>query len=131
MEIERETVTQDPQTGNTEAVRTQEKVPSESAVSEHHAIKAGAYVWYVVGVLNVLIALRFVFLLLGAKNTGFTASLYQVTHPLIAPFAGIFSSPGSDTGYFDTASILAIAVYLLIAWGIVALIDISLRDREV
>ncbi|CAN5148036.1 hypothetical protein BH11PAT4_BH11PAT4_7170 [soil metagenome] len=129
MQIERETVTQDPRTGTTESVHTQEVIPSQAAVSEVKASKANAYVWYVVGVVNVLVLLRFVFLLLGAKNTGFTSVLYDVTSPLVAMFKGIFASPGSDTGYFDSASLLAIAMYSLVAWGIVSLIEISKRHK--
>jgi hypothetical protein len=129
MNIERQTVSQDPQTGTTESVHTREVIPSQAAVSEVQGDKANAYVWYVVGVINVLVLLRFVFLLLGAKNTGFTSLLYDVTRPLVAMFKGIFASPGSDTGYFDSASLLAIAVYSLIGWGIVSLIVISKKNK--
>lgn len=98
-------------------------------VSEKQANKANAYVWYVVGVIDVLVALRFIFFILGAKNTGFTSILYQVTYPFVALFKGIFPSPTSDTGYFDTAAVLAIIVYVLLGWGIVSLIDISKRNK--
>ncbi len=129
MEIERNIVHQNPQTGSSEATHTQEHVPSRAAVSEKQAIKADAYVWYVIGVIDVLLALRFVFLLLGAQNTGFTSILYQVSYPFVAMFKGIFPSPGNSTGYFDTSAILAVIVFLLLGWGIVSLIDITKRNR--
>lgn len=129
MEIERQTVVQDPQTGSTEAVHTVEQVPTKAAVEEVKANKANAYIWYVIGFINILVALRFIFLLLGARNTGFTSFLYQITSPLVAAFKGIFPSPSAETGYFDTASLLAIVVYVLIGWGIVSLIDISKRNK--
>ncbi len=129
MQIERETVSQDPQTGSTQAVHTKETVLSPGVQGERQAGRANAYIWYVVGVLNVLVAMRFIFLLLGAKNTGFVSYLYQVTSPLISMFKGIFASPGSDTGYFDSASLLAIAFYSLVGWGIVSLITISNREK--
>ncbi len=125
MEVERQTVVQDPVTGSTEAVHTIEQVPTKAAVQEVKANKANAYIWYVIGLINVLLALRFVFLLLGARNTGFTSFLYNITNPLMAPFKGIFASPAAETGYFDTASLLAMVVYALIGWGIVSLIEIG------
>ena len=131
MEIERNSVRQDPQTGSSEVVHTQEHVPSQAAVGETQANKADAYVWYVIGVIDVLLALRFAFLLLGAQNTGFASILYQVSYPFMALFKGIFPSPGSSTGYFDTAAVLAVIVYLLLGWGIVSLIDINKRNRAV
>ena len=131
MEIERETVSRDPLADRSEVVHTTQHVPSEAAVGDMQATRAGAYVWYIISIIDVLLALRFLFLLLGANNTGFASLLYQVSYPFMSLFKGIFPSPGSETGYFDTASVLAIVIYFLIGWGIVSLIDIGKRNKAV
>lgn len=127
MIIEREETQRDPHTGSVETVRTEEHTPSATTVERAGADRAEAYVWYVVGLIDVLLALRLLFLLLGANNTGFASILYQVTLPLMILYRGIFPAPGTETGYFDTASVLAIIVYSLIGWGIVSLIAINRR----
>ena len=129
MEIERQTVVQDPATGSREVVHTAEHIPSMGAVEEAQADRVDAYIWYIVALIEILLVLRTAFLLLGAKNTGFTSILYSVTYPLVALFKGIFPAPNSTTGYFETAAILAMVMYALIGWGIVSLIDISKRGK--
>lgn len=125
MEIEREVTHVDPVTGSQETVHTEQHVPSTAAVKEHKANQAGAIIAYIVGVIDVLLLIRIVFLLFGAKDTGFADLIYSITAPFVAIFKGIFGSPASDTGYFDTAALLAIIVYGLVGWGITALIDIG------
>ncbi|MCC2631512.1 MAG: rane protein of unknown function [Patescibacteria group bacterium] len=131
MEIQTEEVRQDPVTGSREVVRTQESTLSQAVVQDQAVEKTNAVVWYIVGVILVLLALRLLFLLLGAGNTGFTALIYTITAPLVAPFRGIFASPGVDTGYFDTAALLAMVIYPLIGWGISSLMDVSRRGKVV
>jgi hypothetical protein len=43
---------------------------------------------------------------------------------MVAPFTGIFGDTGSKTNTFETASLVAIVVYAVIAWGLVVLIRI-------
>ena len=88
------------------------------------------FVWFVVGVINALIALRFIFLLLGAnRDAGFVDFIYTVTSPLVAPFTGIFGEPMYGQLAFEWSSLLAIAIYSLIAWGIAKLATLT-RPRE-
>lgn len=129
MDIQTEEVRKDPLTGSKEVVRTTERVPSEAAVDAAEANRINSIIWYIAGLVNTLLALRILFLLFGAANTGFTSLLYSITAPLVAPFRGIFTSPGVETGYFDTAALLAMIIYSLLAWGIASLIDISRRNR--
>jgi uncharacterized protein YggT (Ycf19 family) len=94
------------------------------------AYKANSWISYVVGIVEALLALRVLFLLFGARDTGFAAMLYGITEPLVAPFRGIFAAPGVETGFFDTAAILAMVVYALLGWAIAALIDNTARTRR-
>ena len=84
------------------------------------------FVWFVVGVINTLIAIRFVLLLLGAnQSSGFVDFIYAVTSALVAPFTGIFGEPVFGSFVFEWSSLLAIAVYSLIAWGIAKLLTLT------
>ena len=93
-------------------------------------VVAQRVIWFVVGIINVLIAIRFVLLLLGAnQNTGFVDFIYGITEVFVAPFTGIFGQPTFGQFMFDWSSILAIAVYSLVAWGLAKLITLT-RPRE-
>ncbi len=87
-------------------------------------------VWFIVGAVSVVIALRFVLLLLGANQAaGFTDFIYGLSGVFVAPFIGILGEPTYGTSVFEISSLLAIAVYMLIGWGIAKLLTIG-RARE-
>jgi len=129
MDIEREAIQRDPATGSVETVHTQQHIASEATVERAKADRTGAYIWYVVGVIDILLFIRMIFLVFGANDTGFASLVYTITHPFMSLFAGIFPTQSSTTGYFDTASLLAVAVYTLLGWGIVALIEINKKGK--
>lgn len=96
------------------------------------AVVAKRVVWFVAGLITIIIALRFVFLLLGAnQGAAFTDLVYSLSAPFVAPFVGIFGEPTYGQSVFDTSSLLAIAIYLLIAWGIARLLTIGRPQRDV
>lgn len=86
-------------------------------------------IWFIVGFINVILALRIIFLLFNAQSSGFRGFLYSVTAPFAAPFNGIFPVPRQVATYFDSASVVAIIIYSLAVWGIVTLIRI-VANRE-
>ena len=87
--------------------------------------RAAAVVWFVVGVVEIFIAARFLGKLFGASaHSAVVNFIYQVSGPMVAPFTGIFGDTGSRTNTFETASLVAIVVYAVIAWGLVVLIRI-------
>lgn len=87
--------------------------------------RAAAVVWFVVGVVEIFIAARFLGKLFGASaHSAFVNFIYQVSGPMVAPFTGIFGDTGSRTNTFETASLVAIVVYAVIGWGLVVLIRI-------
>ncbi len=90
---------------------------------------ATTIVYFLLGVLEVVLGLRWLFRLLGA-NTGnsFTDTLYSVSHPFVAPFNGIFNDQAlGRQGVFEFSTLVAMLVYALIAWGVVALINLLFR----
>lgn len=101
-------------------------------VTEHgrYNFRAAAAVGLIVGVIDVLIAGRFLLQLLGASTqSSFVNLVYSVSAPLVAPFHGIFASSGSSTNVFEPAALVAIVVYAVIGWGLVMLIRIATAPR--
>jgi YGGT family len=79
--------------------------------------------YFILSVLEVILALRFVFRLLGAhESNSFINFLYGLSHVFVAPFNGIFNDQALGTSsVFEISTIIAMLVYALIAWGIVSL----------
>lgn len=95
-------------------------------------VLAQRIVWFVVGVINAIVALRFVLLLLGAnREAGFTDFVYSLSAPFVSPFIGIFGEPTYGRSVFEVSSLLAIVIYSLVAWGIVKLLTIAHPRQEV
>jgi hypothetical protein len=98
------------------------KVQRESVATsrrEESAVVAQRVVWYLAGIVITFLVLRVVLLLLAANQGNFFVDLvYGIGGFFAAPFTGIFGSPTFGQSYFDTAGLVAIVVYALIAWGI-------------
>ena len=80
-------------------------------------------VYFILAVLEVILALRFIFRLLGAnEGSGFVAFLYGLSHVFVAPFNGIFNDQTiGNVSVFETSTLVAMVLYALIAWGLVSL----------
>lgn len=86
--------------------------------------------WFVVSLFVALVLIRFALRLLGASpGADFVRFMYGVTQPLIQPFRGIFNTAGSGAYVFEPESLVAALVYLLIGWGLVALLRIAFAPR--
>ena len=121
----RETTTQD---GNTTVQR--QTVAQREQTSG--VVVVQRVVWFIAGLISVIIALRFILLLLAAnRGAGFTDFIYSLSAPFVAPFVGIFGEPTYGTSVFEVSSLLAIVIYLLIAWGIAKLFTIARPKDEV
>lgn len=84
-------------------------------------------VWYILGLIEVLLAFRLVLKLLGANaGAGFTSFIYMVTAPFAAPFATVFKVSKAQGSIFEWTTILAMFVYFVIAWGIIKLLVMSM-----
>jgi hypothetical protein len=83
-------------------------------------------VWFVISLIVALIALRFVLLALGANpQNAFASFVYGLSGIFVAPFIGLFGvEPTFGTSYYESASLVAIAVYLLVGWIISKLLEL-------
>jgi hypothetical protein len=106
--------------------------PSSVSMTEvgRYNFRAAAVVGFIVGVVDILIAARFLGKLLGASaQSAFVNFIYSVSGPLVAPFQGIFGNAGSKANSFETADLVAIVAYAVISWGLVMLIRIVTAPR--
>jgi hypothetical protein len=84
--------------------------------------------YFIIGLIEVLLLLRFLFRLLGAGNTGFVSMIYNLTSPLIIPLNGIFNDQSlSRMNVLEVSTLLAMVVWSLIGWGLVKLLYIVLE----
>ncbi len=93
-------------------------------------------IWYILGLIEVLLIFRVVLKLLGANpSVGFTSLIYSLTAPLAVPFSGILGISITGSSMIEWSTIIAAIVYLCVAWGFVYLLDliypITPKDVEV
>lgn len=83
-------------------------------------------VWYVLSLLEILLAFRFVLKLTEANpGAGFTSAIYNLTWPFTAPFLAVFPSTNVQGSIFEWTTLLAMFVYWLVALGIIRLLHMS------
>ena len=105
-------------------VHTEVRRPIEAVLSR--------VVMFVFGVIEVLIGIRFVLKLFGANaEAGFVKLIYAVSDVFMAPFNAIFGTQHVSGGTIEWSALVAIVVYALIAWGLVALIRAVSPRRHV
>lgn len=87
--------------------------------------RSNQIIWYILGVIEVLLVFRLVLKVLGANPyTGFTSFIYAITNPLALPFNGIFATSSTGNSMIEWSTIIAGVVYLCIAWGLVYLLNL-------
>lgn len=93
-------------------------------------------VYFFFGALEILLIFRLIFKLLGAGlSSSFVGFIYGLTGIFILPFEGIFrrwSGQGAETtSVLEPSTIVAIAVYAVLAWGIVRLVRIFSGKKQI
>ncbi|MES2471107.1 MAG: YggT family protein [Patescibacteria group bacterium] len=83
-------------------------------------------VWYILGLLEILLAFRFVLKLFGANPAaGFTSFIYSISHIFAAPFLNVFGITQVGASRFEWTTLLAMLVYWVIALGIIKIFLMS------
>lgn len=80
-------------------------------------------VWYILGIIEVILAFRFILKLLGANAAaGFTSFIYGASYIFATPFLAVFQNTRVVAGsVFEWTTILAMLVYWVVAVGIIRL----------
>ena len=88
--------------------------------------KGTQIVWYILALLEVMLAFRFVLKLTGANSgAGFTSFIYNFTWPFVGPFLAVFPKTVVSGSIFEWTTLLAMLVYWMIALAIVHLFLMS------
>lgn len=83
-------------------------------------------IWYILAVVLVVIGFRVALRAIGANPfSGFVSLIYSISDPLTIPFRGIIPSSTFGNSVIEWSSIIAALVYVLIAWGLVSLINMA------
>lgn len=89
-------------------------------------------IYLIMSIVNGLILLRVLLSLFGANRSNvFADSIYSVTSPLVSPFRTLFSVDtrvGETGGRFEIESIVAIVVYSLMAWVLIRVFAVGIRN---
>jgi hypothetical protein len=88
-------------------------------------------VYWVFGLIEGLILIRFILKALGANpSAGFAQFMYGITAPLVSPFYGLFGNPSAQGSVLELHSIVALIVYGLVAWLLAKLIWILVGETR-
>jgi len=83
-------------------------------------------VWSLATLIEAILAFRFFLRLAGANpGAGFTNFIYTISWPFAQPFLAVFNPTVVEGKVFEWTTLLAMAVYLLIAWGIGSMLTMS------
>ena len=89
-------------------------------------------IWLVFGVLETLIGIRVILKVIAANpDSSLTSFIYSASHVFLAPFFGVVGEPTSNGNVLEATSIIAMVVYLLIAWGITRIVYLVMIPSEV
>jgi hypothetical protein len=113
-------------------IRTTDVVDDPVEEKEYHRNVAVRAVWFIAGILNALLAIRFVLALLGANpGNAFVSLIYSITYPLVAPFFSVFGYNFTlGQARFEGYTLLAMIIYTLIAYAVSRLLTLTSRRAE-
>lgn len=88
--------------------------------------KGTQVVWYLLSLLEVVLAFRFILKLTAANaGAGFTNFIYGITWVFTAPFLAVFPRTAVENSIFEWTTLLAMLVYWMIAVAIIRLFLVS------
>ena len=90
---------------------------ASSATAVPAGFRGRQLVWVAIAIVDIILALDFIFYIAGANDTGFAHAIYVMGGALAAPFRGIFATtltPGNHPVIWT--DLLAIVVYSIAAW---------------
>ncbi|HWY78987.1 MAG TPA: YggT family protein [Candidatus Sulfotelmatobacter sp.] len=87
--------------------------------------RAYQIIWYILGIIEILLGFRVALKALGANQlSGFTSLIYALSDPLTLPFRGILPNTISGISLFEWSTIIAAIVYALVAYGLIYIMQL-------
>jgi hypothetical protein len=100
--------------------------PAPAYQTKKAIFRAYQVVWYILGLIEVILAFRVLLRFIGANpNSGFVALIYGISAPFALPFRGIVRASSAGTSVLEWTTLIAMLVYVIIAWGIVKLFQFA------
>jgi YggT family protein len=82
-------------------------------------------VWTILGILEIILGLRFVLKLIAANaDSGFAVFIYGISKLFLAPFTLLVGTPTSGGAILELTTLIAMAVYALFFWIVVRVIQV-------
>lgn len=105
-------------------------VPTDAERRWGGLLRLRQIVYFVASLIAIIILIRFVLLAMGANmDAGFGSFMLALSDPFVAPFNGLFGAPASNGSVFEISDLVAIAIYFLLAWGIVKIAALIMAPR--
>ncbi len=84
-----------------------------------NSFKLTQMIWWVLGLLETMLGLRFLFKLIGANpNNPFATFLYGFSDFIVRPFATLTGAPSAGKMVFEISTLITMIVYAVIGWGL-------------
>lgn len=116
------------------------EIVKETITKDPVKVKASGYqtteylIYFFFGALEILLAFRLILKLSGAGFSSFVNIIYGLTGIFILPFEGIFrrgfAQGVETTSVFEPSTLVAIIVYIALAFGIVNLVRILSGQQQ-
>ena len=104
-------------------VATEQMVRDVAAERRMKFYMINRVLWSLLAFLEILLAFRFVLRMIAANpDSGFGMFMYGVTGVFVAPFNGLIATPTSGGSALELTTLIAMAVYALVFWGIAYII---------
>jgi uncharacterized protein YggT (Ycf19 family) len=101
------------------------------AMRREGTLRVQGVIYFLFGVVEGLIAIRFVLPLLGANPAaGFSQVIRSITAPFLAPFVGLFGAVHSGGRVFEVDALVAIFVCALIAWVLARAVGLIMGETR-
>jgi uncharacterized membrane protein len=108
---------------------TEQVVHDVAAERRLWSFQINRIVWTVLGILEILLGLRFVLKLIAANpHSGFAVFIYGITGVFVAPFNALLGNPTYKGAALEVTTLIGMAVYALLFWVLVHVIQI-VTDR--
>jgi uncharacterized protein YggT (Ycf19 family) len=105
-------------------------VRRHTAVALDPAFRVVQLVWFLLGIVEAIIALRVILAALPANHVGFVSFINAVSDPLVAPFRGITADYVRGNHVVEIGALIAMLIYLFAAYLVVKLVRIATAPRS-
>lgn len=97
---------------------TEQVVRDVAAERRMRWFQVNRIMWSLLVFLEILLAFRFLLRMIAANpDSGFAMFMYGITGVFVGPFNGLVGTPTSGGAVLEVTTLIAMAVYALIFWG--------------